>query len=448
MAIPPWTVELLRRGLQDVARRASEPETIERLKTQATEFMNDLPQTAARGLDAVVRATETGRKSVQRWSKKQTAVTIPLINASGTLLTPYGTGVSVATDAVEAAYACLHGDIRSDGRAITRLENHLQRQLPFGDEMRIAVTNHFQAALLAFVIGMSQEDIVVHRSQSIRLANGVSLVDAMNALVPMVQEVGANDEIEMSDFNDFDSFCFVMAENESSDAAAPPLDFGNRDVTQVAVLPVATLKPSTLPSLPSVEQVLKQGADLVIVQGGGTFGGPDCGILIGKRELVDAITHTSIWPSLAANNATMAMLSTTIAEMASAIALKLPIEELMRTSEENLRTRGERLAMRMSGSDSIKSCQLTADEARITKKGRWKLPSRQVRIEHESMTGEQWANRLREEMPSLLVDFDEQAIRIDLRWVDPAQDKQIGELLGAEQETAVVPNDGGDSTSE
>jgi len=448
MAIPPWTVELLRRGLNDVARRAGEPETIERLKTQATEFMNELPQTAARGFDAVVRATETGRKSVQRWSKKQTAVTIPLINASGTLITPYGTGVGIGIDAVESASACLHGDIRNDDRAISRLENYLQRQLPDRDETRIAVTNNFHAALLALVIGMSQEDIVVHRSQSIRLPNGVSLVDAMNSLVPMVQEVGANDEIEMSDFKDFDSFCFVMADNEASDTPQTQLDFGNRDVTQVAVLPVATLKPSKLSGLPSVEQMLNQGVDLVIVQGGGVFGGPDCGILIGRREVVDAITHTSVWPSLAANTAVMAMLSTTLKDVASAIALKLPIEELMETSEENLRTRGERLAMRMSGSESIKSCQLTADDARITNKGRWKLPSRQVRIEHESMTGEQWANRLRDEIPSLWVDFDEQAIRIDLRWVDPAHDKQIGELLGADQESTAEPNAGSEMPTE
>jgi len=219
-------------------------------------------------------------------------------------------------------------------------------------------------------------------------------------------------------------------------------------VTQVAVLPVATLKPSKLSGLPSVEQMLNQGVDLVIVQGGGVFGGPDCGILIGRREVVDAITHTSVWPSLAANTAVMAMLSTTLKDVASAIALKLPIEELMETSEENLRTRGERLAMRMSGSESIKSCQLTADDARITNKGRWKLPSRQVRIEHESMTGEQWANRLRDEIPSLWVDFDEQAIRIDLRWVDPAHDKQIGELLGADQESTAEPNAGSEMPTE
>ena len=48
MALPPWTIELLRRGITDVARKASEPETIEKVKNQATEILQDLPQTAAK----------------------------------------------------------------------------------------------------------------------------------------------------------------------------------------------------------------------------------------------------------------------------------------------------------------------------------------------------------------------------------------------------------------
>ncbi|TWU36122.1 hypothetical protein [Novipirellula artificiosorum] len=435
MAIPPWTVELLRRGLNDVARRASEPETIEKLKTQATEILNEIPQTAARGFDAVMRATEVGRKNVQKWSQKQTAVTIPLINASGILSTPLGTGVPVSADAVDAAYACLHGDIRSDHDAVERLRRNLHRYLPDAPAYDIAVTNNFPAALVAFVIGSSQEDLVVHRSQSIRLRSGVSLVDTMNALVPIVQEVGANDGIEMSDFDDFDSFCLILADNQ---ATQPPniLDFGDRQVTQVVVLPVATLCQSDQADLPSVEQTLSQGADLVLVAGGGVFGGPECGILIGKKERLDAITSTAIWPSFSAGNAVLAMLASTLQDSTRVIGRALPIEELMRTSEENLRTRCERLATRLSGSDSIKTCQVTAESALVTPKGRWRFPSRQVRVEHQTLSAKEWADRLREDLPTLIVGFDDHAISVDLRWVSPASDAKIGELLGGPTEAA------------
>ena len=63
MALPPWTIELLRRGINDVARKASEPETIEKIKKQATEILNDLPQTAAKSIDAMMRTAEAEENS-------------------------------------------------------------------------------------------------------------------------------------------------------------------------------------------------------------------------------------------------------------------------------------------------------------------------------------------------------------------------------------------------
>ena len=54
MALPPWTVELLRRGITDVARKASEPQTLAKIKSQATEILQELPESAARGIDAMM----------------------------------------------------------------------------------------------------------------------------------------------------------------------------------------------------------------------------------------------------------------------------------------------------------------------------------------------------------------------------------------------------------
>ncbi|MFG0262248.1 MAG: hypothetical protein ACF788_07645, partial [Novipirellula sp. JB048] len=419
MAIPPWTVELLRRGLNDVARRAREPETLERLKAQANEILHELPQTAARGFDAVIRATEAGKKNVQRWSQKQIAIAIPLVNASGTLMTSLGTGVPVADDAVDAGYACLHGDVRSDHHSSQRLTRELHRHLEASSELEIAVAANFNAILTALVIGMSQEDILVHRSQAIRLRSGGSLVDALNSLVPIVQEVGANDAIERSDFDGFESFCLILADDETQADAPKPLELDRAKVTQVVVLPVATLKQTADAKLPSVEATLQAGADLVIVEGGGVFGGPECGLLIGKRALVESVTHSSLWKSLEASSAVQAMLISTLGKSANG---QLPIDGLIQTNEENLRARAERLAMRLSANESIKSCQVTAEEARITPKGRWRYPSRQVRVEHQTRNAQEWADQLRDELPSLLVRQDGQAIIIDLRWVTPASD--------------------------
>ena len=49
--------------LGEVARKASDPETLEKLKAQATEILQDLPETAARGINAVMRSAEAGKRT-------------------------------------------------------------------------------------------------------------------------------------------------------------------------------------------------------------------------------------------------------------------------------------------------------------------------------------------------------------------------------------------------
>ena len=110
MALPPWTIELLRRGINDVARKASEPETIEKIKKQATEILNDLPQTAAKSIDAMMRTAEAGKKTVERWSRKHTTLSVPLLNGSGVLMNENGSGVPLTPEISEAGYELMLGD--------------------------------------------------------------------------------------------------------------------------------------------------------------------------------------------------------------------------------------------------------------------------------------------------------------------------------------------------
>jgi len=43
MAIPDWTVDLLRRQITEVAEQLKKPETMQQMRDRATEFLHDLP---------------------------------------------------------------------------------------------------------------------------------------------------------------------------------------------------------------------------------------------------------------------------------------------------------------------------------------------------------------------------------------------------------------------
>jgi L-seryl-tRNA(Ser) seleniumtransferase len=437
MALPPWTIELLRRGITDVARKASEPETIEKLRNQAAEILQDLPQTAAKGIDAMMRTAEVGKKTVERWSRKHTALGVPLLNGSGVLMNEHGSGVPLAPQVSEVGRELMLGDSVTGASMDERLSRRLQRLLPAGGDYSIAVTSNFSSALTALALLVNERQLVVHRSQAVRLPNGRALPDAFGMFLPVIQEVGSRDKILLQDFDGLDSFCVIMA-----DAGEQPLellDMSGRDAMQAVILPVATLGEassgeSSLSEIPSVEGMLIGGADFVIISGQGVLGGPDCGIVIGRQKQIDNIKSSGAWPSIAAGDAAQAMLAITL-ELTASDPDEIPVRALLSTSEENLRGRAERLGTRLSGSDNIRNVQITAEDARLIRDGRWRLPSRQVCLTHASMSAEDWQSKLMKEIPAVVADCSSEGLRIDLRWIAASDDSRLAELLGGDIST-------------
>ena len=426
MALPPWTIELLRRGLNDVARKASEPETIEKIKSQATEILQDLPQTAAKGIDAVMRSAEAGKKSVERWSRKHTALAVPLLNGSGFLSNEHGSGVPISPQVSEIGRELMLGDTISGPIMDDRIEKRLQRLLPAGD-LAIAVTTNFSSALNALALLVKERQLIVHRSHAVRLPSGQALPDAFGALLPIIQEIGSCESVRASDFDGLDSFCAVMA--DGGEQPLELLDFGQRDALQAVVLPFATLSKSIHDQIPSAEAMLAAGADFVVLSGDTVVGGPECGILIGPKQEIQRIKSSVAWATLSASQAVRGMLAVTL-EIASSNADHIPVGALLSTSEENLRGRAERLATRLSGSELIRSVQVTADDAKINREGRWCFPSRQLRLLHVSSSAKDWQRQLMDEMPAVVGTVSDDALRIDLRWIAAADDGRLAEVLG------------------
>jgi L-seryl-tRNA(Ser) seleniumtransferase len=430
MALPPWTIEVLRRGLTDVARKASAPDTLEKIKSQASEILQDLPQTAARGIDAVLRSAEAGKRSVERWTRKHTALAVPMLNASGVLIHDFGTGVPLSEQVVEVGRELLVGDVVGGEIEQARLAKRIQRLMP-SQHHSLLITANFPAAMNAFSLLVQRRRLVVHRGHAVELPGGTPLPEAFEMLIPVIQEVGSINRVDPRDFDGLESFCAIVADGGEHPAAL--MDFTGRQAQQAVVLPIATFQSSPHETIPSVDSMLKSGADFVILPGDGLAGGPTCGLLIGPADEIDWIRASTAWPTLRASNAVQGMMVAAL-EQAATSPEELPVHALLGTNVENLRARAERLATRLTAVESIRTCQVTADDARLTARGRWRFPSRQLRLQHASMSPEQWAEQLREEVPSIECSIVDGQLQVDLRWIMPADDKKLATALGGETE--------------
>ncbi len=426
MALPPWTIELIRRGLTDVARKAGDGETLEKIKSQATEILSDLPETAARGLESVMRTAESGKKSVERWARKHTALSVPVLNATGVLQNPIGSGVPISRFAVELGQELLAGDAITGDSMEHRLSRRFARALP-SNNLSIAVASSFPAALTALPFLLPGHQLVVHRNHAVRLPNGLPLPDACGLFAPVVQEVGSVDSINPSDFDGLNRYCAIMADVGSQPVQL--LDQSNNEAMQAIVLPVGTLSKTPTDSIPSAESALASGADFVLLPGDGVCGGPACGIIVGHRDEIERMKSSAAWRALKASDAVVAMVLATM-EVASESDDQIPVRGLLNANIENLHSRADRMATRLAGSDSIAESKVGQQDAKLTDEGRWKLPSRQVRLKHQSMSSQAWQQSLSDGVPAVLAAVEGDYLDIDLRWIAAADDNRLAEALG------------------
>jgi L-seryl-tRNA(Ser) seleniumtransferase len=425
MALPPWTVELIRRGLTDVARKAGDVESLGKLRSQASEILGELPETAARGIESVIRSAESSKKSVQRWARKHTALSVPVLNATGVLLHPQGSGVPIAPLAAELGHELLLGDGIRGAALEHRLTRRFARVLPSGDHS-LAVANSFSAALTALPFLLPKHQLVVHRHHAVRLPGGLPLPDACGLFAPVIHDVGSVDRIDPQDFDGLENFCVIMADVGSQPISL--LDSDRWQAIQTVVLPIATVRQSALDAIPSAESMLAAGAKFVILPGDGVCGGPQCGIIVGRQAEIEQLKTSAAWRALRATDAVTAMLLATL-EIGNAQADQIPINGLLNAGIDNLNSRLERMATRLGGSEAIAEISTSQSTANLTATGRWSFPSCQLRLKHQSLTAEAWQKALLDGLPAVLTTVEQDRLCVDLRWIAAADDGRLAETL-------------------
>jgi L-seryl-tRNA(Ser) seleniumtransferase len=195
-----------------------------------------------------------------------------------------------------------------------------------------------------------------------------------------------------------------------------------------------------LADVPCARRSLQAGVDLALVRGDQLLGGPTCGILLGKKSLIDQVKSHSLYALLEADKVTLAALAATLqlhrdedrAEFA------IPLISLLATPSENLEHRAGHLAPQLAAAESIASaeavkrdvglCHADAPWPRI---GTWCVALKPAQGDVAAL-----AQKLCRAQPAVFGRADGDRLLLDLRSVLPGQDMQIAEALTAPAEEA------------
>jgi len=370
----------------------------------------------------------------------------PTINATGTILHPTLGGAPLADKALQAMaslganYAATSPTTRRPGGGPTE---RLLTQLTDA-EAALVVASGAAASHLALSALAAGRDVFVARSELIDTGDGYRVSDAVAAAGATVREVGAVNRTTVDDFaaQITDRTAVILRVHSSSfqqlgDVIQPELAELSQLARRMNLPLVVELEAGALIDFarygvldePVVAELIKGGADLVLLSGDKLLGGPPCGILVGKQSIIDRLASHPVARAVAADKLTLAALHATL-ELYQSMATaeqEIPLLSLLSTPMENLKNRAERLAPQIQATSAVESATALEDETYLAgvPLPRHRLNTWCVAVSPAEGTVEQLAARLEAGTPALVGRAARGRYLIDLRSVRPRHDQEI-----------------------
>jgi L-seryl-tRNA(Ser) seleniumtransferase len=172
-----------------------------------------------------------------------------------------------------------------------------------------------------------------------------------------------------------------------------------------------------------------RGCDLVAASGDKLLGGPQCGILVGRKDLIERIRKNPLFRTFRVDKVVYAALEATLAIYSAKGTDQIPILQMLQTTPDKIKERCERVAEWISAGEL--STTVVAAESVIgggtAPKAR--LQSYAVSLSHKMLDAAALLEALRRIDPPIIGRIQDDQVLLDLRTVEPEFDSHLIELL-------------------
>ena len=403
-------------------------------------------------LDAVLKRVDDALAGLRR-SRIQ-----PVINGTGVIVhtnlgrSPLGIDVVDTLGAIGARYNNLEFDLGS-GKRGNRGE-YLEKCLAVLCKAEAAtIVNNCAAALVLILreFTATKPEVVISRGELVQIGGGFRIPDILETSGARLREIGATNKTSLRDYeraigketglllkvhrSNFFMDGFVDSPSTEELAALAkkkrvPLveDLGSGAI-------VNTERFGGVEHEPTPAEVVRRGVDLVCFSGDKLLGGPQAGIIAGKRRHIAALKKNPFFRALRCDKLILAAMQTTVEAYLNSLAGKsapdpaVPVLDMLGVQVETLEERAKLMAEELVGLPIKLKIGTRNSAVGGGTLPRSSLASVTLEIKPESMTAAEFAASLRAASPPVVGSVGSGKFHIDLRTVFPRQDQEVIDVI-------------------
>lgn len=368
-----------------------------------------------------------------------------VINATGVILqtnlgrAPLGARAIAAMAEVSVGYSNLEFDLASAERGSRH--DHLRELLrtTTGAEDAIVVNNNAAALLMVLQVFAAGREVIISRGQAVEIGGGFRIPDILRQSGAILSEIGTTNRTYARDYeaawsentaailrvhtSNFKVVGFT-AEASLAEMAAIAHGRGGLLIDDIGSGCVVDTSPYGIAREPTVQDSLAAGADLVLFSGDKLLGGPQCGIIAGRQDLVAQLRQHPLARALRVDKLTLAALDATLRSYRDGTEGRdIPVWRMLGTNPAAIKRRARRWAAAGTAGSVVASKSMV---------GGGSLPGEGVPTwcaAFALLHPDSVANALRQLDPAIVGRVEDGLLLLDPRTVDPGDDSFVAAAL-------------------
>lgn len=440
------------------------PKLIQKFKlsnAQVTQIIQDelaiLRQQLVKGDDNLVIELSNQTVSDYIWNKVEESVFLlnqdrltTVINGTGTVLHTNLGRARLSDEAIHHVarvagnYSNLEYQIKEGKRGSRHaiIEDLLVKVT--GAEAAMVVNNNAAAVYLVLRALAREKEVIVSRGQLVEIGGSFRVSSIMEESGAKLVEVGTTNKTHPYDYerainvetamilkvhtSNFKTIGFT--ESVATDVLVE-LAQKQEDVIFYEDLGSGSLfdfKKQGIGDEPLVKEVIEAGADLVTFSGDKLLGGPQAGIIAGKKELIQQLKSHQLARVLRVDKMTFAGLEKTLrAYLGGEASQELPTVRDIIKSIDEITEQAESFITHIVGHTSNYSMELQENTSQV---GGGTMPGVEldtivVAIKHQAYSAHELAEKLRKGDPAIIVRIKDEKVLLDFRTITEQEEKNV-----------------------